>query len=104
MILLKFRKTSGQVTYMIDEITMVELGHIQLALIMAGQTELKVNTDWEPAPVSEKPARAEGRHERPADAPDFAVCSAGKHIIQIPDKPQPCPFCFEEENSDADSV
>src|SRR6266487_697636 len=50
-------------TYTIKNISMVELGYIQLALLMAGQPELRTEEDWKPAPVQPKKPSKHGKHE-----------------------------------------
>jgi len=64
MRLIKAEKVSGQTTYMIDEITTIELGYIQLGMIMSGQPDIREGEDWKPAPTTTTPVDGayKGRH------------------------------------------
>jgi hypothetical protein len=57
------------IVYSIVNISITDLGSLQLALIMAGQTELRTSEDWvhTPLPVLEKETKV-GKHEQKVDA------------------------------------
>ena len=64
MKLVKHTAVGRPTTYTIEDISTIELGYIQLGLIMSGQPEVRVDEHWGSAPVTTTPVDGayRGRH------------------------------------------